>query len=517
MVNAASSYWPKRLAIAVVFALAVVGVPSGHVRADPVVFGSINTGALPIDIAITPDGTHGYVTNNGNGSVSVIDTTTNTTVGEPIPVGNGPHDVAVTPDGTRAYVTNYDSGSVSVIDTTANTTVGNPISIGGSPWDIALTPDGTRAYVTNVSRFVSIIDTRTNLATSAITTSGVTHGVAFTPDGTRAYVTNFGQGSVSVIDTTSNTTVGDPIGVGSLPEGIALTPDGSHAFVANTGSNSVSVIDTGSNATVGEPIDLGPWPYGVAVSPDGSKVYVTNSEGSAVSVIDATNRTVGAPITVGAKPYGVAITPEGSRAYVVNSGHYYVSVIALQPSPPLAVNAIAGNGQITAAWQPPSFTGGQPITAYTATADPGGRQCGTDGATTCAITGLTNGASYSVTVTAGNSIGVSMRSQPSLAVTPQAPVDPMPPDTAPTPGRVTGLKATVRKGRVTIRWRPVADVSVYQVRISKPGVKKYRAWKMTAQRIFKAKVRRGKTYRFQVRSLGAGGKGPVATIRFAGK
>ncbi|MGA9140126.1 MAG: SdrD B-like domain-containing protein, partial [Methanocella sp.] len=58
-----------------------------------------------------------YVTNAGSNSVSVIDTSTNTVVGSPIPVGGAPVDVAITPDGTRVYVTNQASASVSVIDT----------------------------------------------------------------------------------------------------------------------------------------------------------------------------------------------------------------------------------------------------------------------------------------------------------------------------------------------------------------------------------------------------------------
>ncbi|WP_150655397.1 hypothetical protein [Pseudomonas fluorescens] len=35
-----------------------------------------------------------------------------------IPVGNGPAGIAVSPDGTRAYVSNQGSNTVSVIDTT---------------------------------------------------------------------------------------------------------------------------------------------------------------------------------------------------------------------------------------------------------------------------------------------------------------------------------------------------------------------------------------------------------------
>jgi YVTN family beta-propeller protein len=503
----------------VIVAVAMVGLPLGQVWADPVILDTVITGPLPIDVAISPDGTRAYVTNNGSGSVSVIDTTTNVTVGDPITVGSWPWGVAVTPDGSRAYVANYGGGSVSVIDTSTHATVGAPISVGGSPWDVAVTPDGTRAYVTNVSGTVSVIDTVTNRVVSGIALGVVTHGVAVTPDGAHAYVTRFGAGSVSVIDTTTNTTVGDPIEVGALPEGISIAPDGTRAYVANNGGNSVSVIDTSTKTTVGNPISIGDAPWGAAVTAEGSRVYVTNSEGNSVSVIDtATSETSGDPIGVGSGPRGIAVTPDGSRAYVVDSGSYDVSVLALQPSPPLAVTAVAGNGLITGAWQPPVFTGGQPITVYTATASPDGHYCSTDGATTCTITGLTNGTAYTVTVTARNSIGVSARSRPSLAVTPLAPVvPPLPPGTAPSPGKVTGVKAQLRKGRVTVTWRPVADVRVYRVRISKPGARTFKGWTTTTKRVFKAKVRKGKRYRFQVCALGAGGRGPVATIRFKGK
>jgi autotransporter-associated beta strand protein/YVTN family beta-propeller protein len=44
----------------------------------------------PAGVAFSPDGTRAYVTNNGGGNVSVIDTATNTVVGAPIPAGNFP-------------------------------------------------------------------------------------------------------------------------------------------------------------------------------------------------------------------------------------------------------------------------------------------------------------------------------------------------------------------------------------------------------------------------------------------
>ena len=54
------------------------------------------------------------MTNFDAGTVSVIDTVT-ATVGATIAVGSGPAGVAITPDGSHAYVTNSDAGTVSVI------------------------------------------------------------------------------------------------------------------------------------------------------------------------------------------------------------------------------------------------------------------------------------------------------------------------------------------------------------------------------------------------------------------
>lgn len=83
-------------------------------------------------------------------------------------------------------------------------------------------------------------------------------------------------------------------------------------------------------------------------------------------------------------------------------------------------------------------------------------------------------------------------------------------------GKVTGLRTTAGTGEVQIAWKPVPAASSYRVRISKPGGK-YKAWKTTSKRTYKAKVRKDKKYHFQVAAIGAGGRGPATTIRFEGK
>jgi YVTN family beta-propeller protein len=72
-------------------------------------------------------------------------------------------------------------------------------------------------------------------------------------------------------------------------------------YVTNAGDDTVSVIDTATNTVVGSPIPVGSVPETLAVTPDGTKVYVTNNFDTTVSVIKTATNTVGSPITVGSR------------------------------------------------------------------------------------------------------------------------------------------------------------------------------------------------------------------------
>ena len=87
---------------------------------------------------------------------------------------------------------------------------------------------------------------------------------------------------------------------------------------------------------------------------------------------------------------------------------------ATVPGAPSILTVTPGNGTITITWAAPSSDGGSPVTAYTVVAGDvttpfnGGEVCTwTTGPLTCTLTGLTNGDTYIVGLSATNEAGVS--------------------------------------------------------------------------------------------------------------
>ena len=117
------------------------------------------------------------------------------------------------------------------------------------------------------------------------------------------------------------------------------------------------------------------------------------------------------------------------------------------PDAPMAPTATAGNTEAVVSWMAPANDGGLAITAYAVTASPGGRTATTTGATSPTVAGLTNGTSYTFTVSATNAAGASAPSTASAAVTPNTISE------AP-----TGVSATPGNAQAHVSWTaPAGD------------------------------------------------------------
>lgn len=164
------------------------------------------------------------------------------------------------------------------------------------------------------------------------------------------------------------------------------------------------------------------------------------------------------------------------------------------PEAPVNVAATAANAAATITWTAPSGTVG--TVTYTATSSPGGLTCTTSG-TSCTVTGLTNGTTYTFTVIAANSAGTGPSSAPSSSVTPNVPL----------PGAPTAVTATAGNSTALISWAAPSGTSgnvTYTVTSSPGGL----TCTTSGTSCTVTGLANGTAYTFSVTASNSGGTGP---------
>lgn len=334
------------LRILAITALTVIGVVFGGAAAasaSPAVdtVTSTSTVQSPWGLAVTPDGHKLYVASAQSNSVSVIDTSSRTQVGAPIPVGHNPYGVSVSPDGSKVYVTNAADGTVSVISTLSGTVVATIIINGGTgtPLYSVFSPDGTKAYVTlNTSDTVVRINVATNIVDYTYSVGTAPLGITISPDGSKVFVVNNGDGSLSVIQTSSNS-VNTSARIADYPTQVAISRDGGKLFITEDyGLGLVFVYDTLTNALL-RTISVGTQEStsGVQVSNDGDTLYVgiASPVNPCIAVFDIPSLTLLECISAALAPTVLSIGPSSSTLFssAVDSNLINVVTFIAPPTP----------------------------------------------------------------------------------------------------------------------------------------------------------------------------------------
>jgi len=266
-------------------------------------------GGPPTDVAVTPDGATLVVPYDsggvpGQGGVNVVDTATGTTTA--IPLVHNPGAVALTPDGSRAYITNQgaNDGFVTPIDLATNT-AGTPIPV-MIAGDIAITPDGSRALVGSQSSVVPI-DLATDTAGAPIALAATPSTVAVTPDGATAFMTLTEHDELQPMDVATGV-LGTAIAVPGGPMGLALTADGTAAYVTTFDPPTLTEVDLVTSAIASTlPLPVGTVAVQVAVSPDGQVALIVNAGSNNILPVQLPALTLGTAIANdpywGGQPY----------------------------------------------------------------------------------------------------------------------------------------------------------------------------------------------------------------------
>lgn len=193
----------------------------------------------------------------------------------------------------------------------------------------------------------------------------------------------------------------------STPDAFSFTSQSGVAL--STVATSNTIIPTGYTAVVAISVSGGS--YSINGSPSFVTTAGTISPGQNVAVRQTSSGSPGTTTTATLTIGGVA-------------GTFSVTTAAA-PSAPTAVSVTAGSGSIVVHFGPPASNGGASITGYTATCTStnggvSGSNTGGPSATSIQVSGLTGGKTYTCTVTATNSAGVTgPATAPSSPVTPK--------------------------------------------------------------------------------------------------
>jgi YVTN family beta-propeller protein len=137
---------------------------------------------MPQDVKVSPDGKTWYVADMQSSGLWVLD---GDTFGKPtfLPTGDGAHGLYISRDSRTMYVTNRGEGSISVLDfATGKLTAKWHIPGGGSPDMGGLSPDGTVLWLSGrYNSVVYAIDTRDGHLISKIPVGTQPHGLCVWP------------------------------------------------------------------------------------------------------------------------------------------------------------------------------------------------------------------------------------------------------------------------------------------------------------------------------------------------
>ena len=265
--------------------------------------GRMAAGLNPAHIAISPDGTAGYVTNfDASGterytkkfstsSMSLLDTATDTKM-------KAPHGMTITNDGNFIYVAcqisewlfKISTSDMSIaVDAPIDATV--PPSGNGTgnfkPYQVILSPDQSKLYVSCVSNNSVKVYSAIDLSYIQTIPVGVYPLILkFSKDGNYIFVCNRDPaqptGSVSVINASTNTVVQTFAGIGVQPHGVDFTADNKYAIIAcetqsgqdghhpTIGSYKIGIsrfINMSDLSLLPRKVEMGSFPAGVTTNP----------------------------------------------------------------------------------------------------------------------------------------------------------------------------------------------------------------------------------------------------------
>jgi len=252
----------------------------------------VGSGLVPKSIAMMPDLKSFIVAMAGsNGITRKYDVTDYHTLGE-FESNLNPYEIAITPDGSKGYMASDEQtqgnkfGVFDPISMKLQKTLTSQLII--EPHGVTISPDGKYAYICGRrSDNILRIDTRNDSVmgclllgpdvempvTSSYSSKYLPEKIVISSDSKKMFVTCVNTSEVVAFDLTKDSIIGR-IPVPYFPSGAAVTPDESELWTVATGTNKIFISNTSTNLLTAEIDSVSLDPQVITFTPDGAFAYI---------------------------------------------------------------------------------------------------------------------------------------------------------------------------------------------------------------------------------------------------
>jgi YVTN family beta-propeller protein len=279
-----------------------------------------------------------FVANQIEHSALLIDLASRKTIAT-VGVDINGHEVAVSPDGSFGYVPIYgnsgvgkpgtDGSTLQVVDLQAGRVV-TVIDLGKHvrPHAAHFGPDGLLYVTAELANAVYAVDAKSGKVVAEIPTGQPeSHMLALSPDGSRAYTANVSTGTISVLDLRKRTLIAT-IPVAATIQRLSLSPDGRHLYTHDQTKPRIAVIDTATN-TISKWFDIPVTVYASALTPDGRWLIAAAPSGR-LFVLDSATGNLAQTYDIPPANNEIAVKPDGTRAYITGLQSGTIEVLNLR-------------------------------------------------------------------------------------------------------------------------------------------------------------------------------------------
>jgi YVTN family beta-propeller protein len=280
----------------------------------------VDAGANPRRLIVSADGRQVWVATDRG--VSVLQASDSSVVAT-IATGRGPHDLAASDDGRFVLVTNNADGTASILDMRTDEALAT-IPVGDGPDSVVFSSLSGSAYVASGKGRITVVDPRRRKVTAAIDARAGLTQIRMAPGGRFAFLPNPVRDVVQIFDTASNRVVQNAA-IADGPFDIAFTD--TFAYVRRLRSEAVDMIPLAGIGKEGAPVPVvdfpaGEYPFGKAPRVTAAAGIVTAPDENAVLVANPADKHI----------YYYREGMAAPSGHFSNYGHFAQAVLVLDRS-----------------------------------------------------------------------------------------------------------------------------------------------------------------------------------------